>query len=121
METQKGREKPPRPRESEWLLVISIAFRPLKWLTWRPQAPSGAQLGGPRRFKTPTWRSKAGLKAQLGGPKLDFRRSWVDFGIPEGRILCFFEGLSLQLAGSAENVTTYEKPRKKNNGFLQVF
>ena len=35
-------------------------------------------------------------------------------GLPEGRILRFVEGLSLQLASSLEEVTTYEKPNKTN-------
>ena len=45
-------------------------------------------------------------------------QSWIldDLGLilgpPEARFLCFFEDLSLQLAGSAENVTTYEKHAK---------
>ena len=41
-------------------------------------------------------------------------------GPPEGRFLCFFEGLSLQLAGSDENVRTYEK-HTKTMCLLQVF
>ena len=56
-----------------------------KALTWRPKALSGAQLGGPKRSKTPTWRSKAGLRAQLGGPKAFLRPSEGPPGLPNYR------------------------------------
>ena len=72
MESQKGKEKPLRPAGSGWVAVVSIASGAPKWRLGRPQAPSGAQLGGPKRLQASTWPSKASLRGQLEGPKRDF-------------------------------------------------
>ena len=72
MESQKGKEKPLSPADSGWVAVGRVAFRPPKWRLGRPQAPSGAQLGGPKRLQASTWPSKASLRGQLEDPKRDF-------------------------------------------------
>ena len=91
--------------------MVSIASGDPKSCLWRPgRVPElhlelQSVLDGALES---TLAEEAGLKAQLGGPKLDFRRSWLDLGSPGGSIFVFFfEGLLLQLASSAENVTTY--------------
>ena len=72
MENQKDREKPLIPAGSGWVPVVPIASGAPKWRLGRPQAPSGAQLGGPKRLLASTWPSKASLRAQLEDPKRDF-------------------------------------------------
>ena len=72
MESQKGKEKPLSPAASGWFVVSRIASGAPKWRLGRPQAPSGAQLGGPKRLQASTWPSKASLRGQLEDPKRDF-------------------------------------------------
>ena len=72
MESQKDKEKPLSPAGSGWFVVVSIASGAPKWRLGRPQAPSGAQLGGPKRLQASTWPSKASPRGQLEGPKRDF-------------------------------------------------
>ena len=69
MDNPKGKEKPLSPAGSGWVPVICIASGAPKWRLGRPQAPSGAQLGGPKRLQASTWPSKASLRGQLEGPK----------------------------------------------------
>ena len=72
MESQKGKEKPLSPWNPGWVPVSRIASRAPKWRLGRPQAPSGAQLGGPKRLQASTWPSKASLTGQLEDPQRDF-------------------------------------------------
>ena len=99
MESPLHRLRPLGPAEPGWVPVSRIAFGGPNGFTWRPKAPSGAQLGGPKRSKTPTWRSKAGLRAQLGGPRA-FRRLSNGFPrafqtIPDAEKPCSRAGESL--------------------------
>ena len=99
MDNQEDSRRTLAPAGSGYGPVRSIAFGDPLGLTWRPKAPSGAQLGGPKRSKTPTWRSKAGLRAQLGGPRA-FRRLSNGFPrafqtIPDAEKPCSRAGESL--------------------------
>ena len=53
-----------------------IAFGAPKRLRWRPRASSGAQLGGPKRSKTPTWKLQAVQDPNLEVPSLPKTPSW---------------------------------------------
>ena len=63
MESQEDREKPLGTAGSGWVAVGPIASGAPKLRLGRPQAPSGAQLGGPKQ---------GSLRGQLEGPKRDF-------------------------------------------------
>ena len=81
MDNQEDSCRTLRPARPGWFPVVSIAFGDLLGLPWWLRAPSGAQLGGPKRSKTPTRRPKAVQEANLAAESQSKSPTWRSNGL----------------------------------------